>query len=126
MTITLNQTTRGHTLWRSIHLETDITTCSHIEIDNSAFSDACKSYPFLCNTAKKVSHMVKMQTLHGHSKQSGRSGNCESRNAGTRNGSKMRSAPEIRCKVRLDERSCALCEGAHGYSRDRQVYLLAV
>ena len=57
-------------------------------------------------------------------------GNCESRNAGTRNGtrngSKMRSAPEIRCKVRLDERSCALCEGAHGYSRDRQVYLLAV
>ena len=73
MTITLNQTTRGHTLWRSIHLETDITTCSHIEIDNSAFSDACKSYPFLCNTAKKVSHMVEMQTLHGHSKQSGRS-----------------------------------------------------
>ena len=74
MTITLNQTTRGHTLWRSIHLETDITTCSHIaEIDNSAFSDACKSYPFLCNTTKKVSHMVEIQTLHGHSKQSGRS-----------------------------------------------------
>ena len=47
MTITLNQTTRGQTLWRSVHLETDITTCSHIaEIDNSAFSDACKSHPF--------------------------------------------------------------------------------
>ena len=41
MTITLNQTTRGQTLWRSLHLETDITTCSHnAEIDNSAFSDA--------------------------------------------------------------------------------------
>ena len=47
------------TLWRSIHLETDITTCSHI--DNSAFSES-------------HSHVVKMQTLHGHSKQSGRSG----------------------------------------------------
>ena len=55
MTITLNQTTRGQTLWRSVHLETDITTCSHIaEIDNSAFSDVCKSYPFLCSTSKKV------------------------------------------------------------------------
>ena len=66
MTITLNQTTcRGQTL-------SDITTCSHIaEIGNSAFSDACKSYSFLCNTSKKV---VKMQTLHGHNKQSGRSG----------------------------------------------------
>ena len=32
-----------------------MTTCSHIaEIDHSAFSDACKSYPFLCNTSKKV------------------------------------------------------------------------
>ena len=47
MTIILNQTTRGQTLWRNVHLETDITTCSHIaEIDNSAFSDACKSYHF--------------------------------------------------------------------------------
>ena len=35
-------------MWRSIHLEADITTCSHIaEIDSSAFSDACKSYPFI-------------------------------------------------------------------------------
>ena len=33
MTITLNQTTRGQTLWRSVHLETDITTCSHIELE---------------------------------------------------------------------------------------------
>ena len=54
-------------------------------------------------------------------------GNCESRNAGTRNGtrkgSKMQSAPEIS----LGERSSAHnCEGAHGYSRDRHVYLLAV
>ena len=54
MTITLNQITRGQTLWRSVHLETDVTTCSHIEIDNSAFSDARKSYLFLCNTSKKV------------------------------------------------------------------------
>ena len=39
MTIALNQTTRGQTLWRSVHLETDITTCSHnAEIDNSAFT----------------------------------------------------------------------------------------
>ena len=56
-------------------------------------------------------------------------GNCESRNVGTRNGtrsgSKMQSVAEIRCKVRLDERSCARCEGAHGYRCDRQVYLLA-
>ena len=34
MTIIMNQTTRGQILWRSVHLETDITTCSHIaEID---------------------------------------------------------------------------------------------
>ena len=47
MTILLNQITRGQTLWRSVHLETDITTCSHIaEIDNSAFSDTGKSYHF--------------------------------------------------------------------------------
>ena len=26
----LNQTTRGQTLWRSVCLETDISTCSHI------------------------------------------------------------------------------------------------
>ena len=26
----LNETTRGHTLWRSVHMENDITTCSHI------------------------------------------------------------------------------------------------
>ena len=32
MTITLDQTTRVQTLWRSVHLETDTTTCSHIEI----------------------------------------------------------------------------------------------
>ena len=25
----LNQTTRGQTLWRSVHMGTDITTCSH-------------------------------------------------------------------------------------------------
>ena len=55
MTTSLNQTTRGQTLWKSVHLETDMTTCSHIaEIDNSTFSDACKSYPFLRNTSKKV------------------------------------------------------------------------
>ena len=55
MTIKLNPTTRHQTLWRSIYLETDIITCSHsAEIDNSAFSDACKPYPFLCNTSKKV------------------------------------------------------------------------
>ena len=52
MTITLNQTTKGQTLWRGVHLETDISTCSHI-----AFSDACKSYLFLCNTSKKVTVM---------------------------------------------------------------------
>ena len=52
-------------------------------------------------------------------------GNCESRNVGMRNGmrngtrngtrkgSKMRSVPEIRCKVRHDERTCAHCEGVH-------------
>ena len=28
----LNQTTRGQTLWRNVHLETDITTCSHIAV----------------------------------------------------------------------------------------------
>ena len=34
----LDQTTRGQTLWRSIHLEMDITTCSHIaEIHAQAF-----------------------------------------------------------------------------------------
>ena len=45
--------------------------------------------------------------------------------AGTQERGTERGA-EVRCKVRLDERSCAHCEGAHGYSRDRQVYLLAV
>ena len=30
MTITLNQTIRGQTFWRSVNLETDITTCSHM------------------------------------------------------------------------------------------------
>ena len=70
MTIILNQTSRGQTLWRSMHLETDTTTCSHIaKIDNSAFSDACKSYHF--SAIPLHSHVVKM---HGHSKQSGRSG----------------------------------------------------
>ena len=63
-----NNATRHPTLWRSINLGTDITTCSHIaEIDAQAFCsrDSCKSYPFLCNTSKKrTSHMVvKMQTL---------------------------------------------------------------
>ena len=34
----LNQTTRGKTLWRTVHLETDITTCSHIaKIHTQAF-----------------------------------------------------------------------------------------
>ena len=41
MTITNHQ--RSDTV-ENVHMETDITTCSHIEIDNSAFSDACKSY----------------------------------------------------------------------------------
>ena len=73
MTIIMNQTTRGQTLWRSVHLETDITTCSHIaEIDNSAFSDTCKLYHF--SAIPLHSRVVKMQTLHGHNKQSGRSG----------------------------------------------------
>ena len=44
------------TLWRSVYLENDITTGSHIaEIDNSAFSDACKSYPFLCSKSRSLS-----------------------------------------------------------------------
>ena len=51
--------------------------------------------------------VVKMEILNC------KKGNCESRNAGTRNGNKMRSAPEIRCKVCHDERACA-----HGYRRD--------
>ena len=34
----LDQTTRGPTLWRSVHLEMDITICSHIaEIHAQAF-----------------------------------------------------------------------------------------
>ena len=54
----LSQTTRCQTSWRSIHLETDITTCSHIaEIEIQAFY-----------------FQLQWQTLHGHSKQSGRSG----------------------------------------------------
>ena len=38
VTAILNPTTRGQTLWRSVHLEIDITTCSDIaEIQTLAF-----------------------------------------------------------------------------------------
>ena len=62
------------------HLETDITTCSHIaEIKTQAccFSDACESYSFLRNASRhfEESHLVvKMQTSHCQSEHSGRSG----------------------------------------------------
>ena len=56
MTVTLNQTTRSQTLWRSIHLETDIITCIPI------------SQQYL---QESHSHVVKM---YGNSKQSSRSG----------------------------------------------------
>ena len=58
MAVRLNQT-----LWRNVHLET---ACSHNAVLLSVMR-LLKSYPFLCN-------MVKMQTLHGHSKYSGRLG----------------------------------------------------
>ena len=50
-----NRSTRGQTF---VHIETDITvlvvTLLNFIIKPSAFSDTCKSYPFLCNGSKKV------------------------------------------------------------------------
>ena len=57
----------------SNHQRSDIVEKCHIaEIDNSVFSDTCKLYHF--SAIPLHSRVVKMQTLHGHNKQSGRSG----------------------------------------------------
>ena len=70
----LNQTTRGQTLWRLTSLL--VVTLLKLKLKPAAFSDACKSYSFLCNTSRHLENrlVVKMQTLHCQSEQSGRSG----------------------------------------------------
>ena len=40
-----------------------VATLLKLMLKPSAFNDSCKSYPFLYNTSKNHSHMVKMQTL---------------------------------------------------------------
>ena len=54
-------------------------------------------------------------------------GNCENRNVGMWNGTWNRTWNGNKV-MQNDERACAHCEGAHGYTgrRDRLVYLLAV
>ena len=75
----LNQTTKVRRcgeayIWRLTSLL--VVTLPKFTIKPSAFSDTCKSYPFLCNASRYLySHLVvEVQTLHGHSKYSGRSG----------------------------------------------------
>ena len=48
-----------------------VVTLPKFTLKSFAFSDACKSYSFLCNASRNV---VEVQTIHGHSKHSGKSG----------------------------------------------------
>ena len=65
MTRILNQSTIHQRLWISVIWGLTsllVATLLKLMLKPSAFSDSCKSYPFLCNTFKKCM-AVEMQTL---------------------------------------------------------------
>ena len=62
-------------IWRPTSLL--VVTLLKLKLKPAAFSGACESYSFLCNTSRHLeeSHLVdKLQTLHCQSEHSGRSG----------------------------------------------------
>ena len=94
--------------------------------ESGGWSSGCLVMPKLILTADGSKHKVVKQSTLAAASLVGQHCNscpctavylapwCDTGSCESRSENKMRSAPEIRCKVCRDEHPCAHCEGVHG------------